>query len=271
MIDPARADPQHPQHPQRPSPRARPSHTHLPPAAVARRRQRTLTDAAAQALAAAATYLPVLLMALLALATWWLVRSTPVPELPSAGGPARGEPDYTMEGFVVQRFDAQGGLRARIEGRHLRHFPDTDRLEIDDPRLLSLDEAGRATVASARRAVSNGDASEIALEGGARVRREGRPGEAPIEFQGEQVRASRLEERIVASSPVTVTQADSVIRADRAVYDHRTRVLSLEGRVRATFMPPALTSVSASASTASTASTARTLPTRPIEASRSRP
>ena len=46
------------------------------------------------------SYLPILLMALLALATWWLVQNTPQrpPAAPEAA--PRHEPDYEMEHFL---------------------------------------------------------------------------------------------------------------------------------------------------------------------------
>jgi lipopolysaccharide export system protein LptC len=199
-------------------------------ASLAYRGRRLLADIGATLLA----YLPVALMGLLALGTWWLVRSTPVPEPPREPGPPRGEPDYAMEGFVVRRYGADGRLRAQIEGDHVHHFPDTDTLRIDGPRVRVVDAQGRVTVASARRATSNGDASELALDGDARVARDGAPGEPPMVFAGERIEASRTGRRIVALGPVVVSRGDTVLRADRAVYDHGTRVLTLDGRVRMT-------------------------------------
>ena len=75
-------------------------------------------------------YLPLLMMALLASATWWLVRNAPSVDAPAATPPPRHEADYVMTRFVVQRFDAAGALRTQIEGERLRHFPDDDTLEV---------------------------------------------------------------------------------------------------------------------------------------------
>src|SRR5690349_16547103 len=52
------------------------------------------------------TYLPVLLMAVLALGTWWLVKNTPTLDNERQVAPPRHEPDYTMRQFTVQRFAA---------------------------------------------------------------------------------------------------------------------------------------------------------------------
>ena len=71
-------------------------------------------------------------MALLALGTWWLVRNTPrARRAARRPAPPRHEPDYSMRGFTVQRFAPDGALRVQIEGDALRHYPDTDTLEID--------------------------------------------------------------------------------------------------------------------------------------------
>ena len=203
--------------------------------ALARRGRLALVDAWSTLVA----WLPVMLMGLLALGTWWLVRNAPSPETPASSTPPRGEPDYTMDDFVVQRFRADGRLRAQITGEQLRHFPDTDRLVVDAPQVRTIGEDGRVTRASARRATASGDASEMTLDGDARVERDGAPGEPALVFTGERLEASQSSGRIVAPRPVTVTRSATTLRADRAVYDHRTRVLTLDGRVRAVFMPEA--------------------------------
>ncbi|MEO8835200.1 MAG: LPS export ABC transporter periplasmic protein LptC, partial [Caldimonas sp.] len=71
-------------------------------------------------------YLPLLMMALLASGTWWLVRNAPSVEAPRAAAAPRHEADYVMTRFVVQRFGSDGALRTQIEGARLRHFPDND-------------------------------------------------------------------------------------------------------------------------------------------------
>ncbi len=97
-------------------------------------------------------YLPVLLMGLLALGTWWLVRSAPRPELPAEQQPARHFPDYYMRDFSVKSFDATGRLGSELRGALLFHYPDTDTLEIEQPRMRSVAEDGGVTTARARSA-----------------------------------------------------------------------------------------------------------------------
>jgi lipopolysaccharide export system protein LptC len=141
-----------------------------------------------RAIDTASTYLPLLLMAVLALGTWWLVKNTPLFEGDRAAAPLRHEPDYTMTQFMVQRFGANGAMRVQIEGDLMRHYPDTDTFEIDNPRIRAIGDDGRVTTATARLALSNRDGSEVQLTGGGaregppppqhktpRARRPGRP------------------------------------------------------------------------------------------------
>ncbi len=185
-----------------------------------------------------AAYLPLLLMTLLALFTWWLVKNSPVPAGEAEAPAVRHEPDYTMTQFALERFDAAGRLKLRIEGATLRHFPDTDRVEVDDVRIRSIAPDGRVTRASARRAVSNGDASELQLIGGARVTSENTSG-GTLEMDGEFLQANLVAERVHSPLPVHVQVDGADMHAAGLDYDHGSRRLELTGPMRAVFDPPA--------------------------------
>jgi lipopolysaccharide export system protein LptC len=186
---------------------------------------------------AISAYLPVLLMGLLALGTWWLVKSTPQIDAGRAAAPPRHEPDYTMQRFSVQRFAADGKLRAQIEGDEVRHYPDTDTLEIDGVHLRAISSGPHVTVATARRALVNGDATEVQLLGGAQVVREAAGGAPAIEFRGEFLHAFLNNERVRSHLPVTIRRGGTEFRADTLDFSGLDRVVQLKGRVRAQFMP----------------------------------
>ncbi len=188
----------------------------------------------ARSLDLGSAYLPLAMMALLAAGTWWLVQTAPSPEAPRTVAKRPHEADYVMTAFTVQRFDAAGSLTTQIEGDTLRHYADDDTLEIDKARIRAVDEKGVVTLASANRALSNGDGSEVQLLGDARILRpaSGRAGE--IEFRGEFFQAFRNLERVRSHLPVVVTQGESVVRAAALDYDHLARVIDLKGRTRAT-------------------------------------
>lgn len=185
----------------------------------------------------ASSYLPLLMMALLAGGTWWMVKRAPLLEDMQAAAPLRHEPDYEMRNFGVQRFAAQGGLKAEIEGDVMRHYPDTDTVEIDNVRLRAIGQDGRLTLATAKQAVANGAGTEVQLLGGAQVTSEGAGGEEPLNFKGEFLHAFLDTERVRSHLPVVVTQGATQIRADGMEYDHLQRLITFNGRMRATFPP----------------------------------
>jgi lipopolysaccharide export system protein LptC len=186
----------------------------------------------------AATYLPLLLMLVLALGTWWLVKNTPGPDVPPEASLPREEPDYTMDRFVVERFDKDGRLKLRLQGERLRHFAATDIIEVDEAQVRAVAEDGRVTLARSRRAVANGDGSEVQLIGDARVDSRGPRGE-PIQFRGEFLHAFLNAERVRSHLPVVVTSNGSEFHAAGMDYDHLTGQLQLQGKMRALLQPSA--------------------------------
>jgi lipopolysaccharide export system protein LptC len=187
-------------------------------------------------------YLPLAVMAALALGTYWLVHSNAPPSAPAAISPVRHEPDYFMRGFSVRTFDALGRLRTEVVGEQARHFPDTRLIEIDDIRIRSFDAQGRLTTASAQRGVTNEDTSEVQLIGRAIVIREAITGamavpKPRVEYRSEFLHAFMTTEKIKSHKPVELIRGKDRFSADALEYDHVERVLQLTGRVRGTLVP----------------------------------
>ncbi len=193
----------------------------------------------------ASIYLPVILMGVLALGTYWLVRSTPVFAPPEAPRPPSHEPDYFMKQFTVKTFDSAGKLKSEVSGAQAKHFPDTDTLEIEGARIRSFDTQGQLTTVTANRALTNADASEVQLMGNALAVRDavgGQNGLKPVprmEFKGEFLHAFMKTERLTSDKPVVLTRGSDRFMADAMEYDNRTQVIELRGRVKGTFVPSA--------------------------------
>lgn len=187
-----------------------------------------------------AMYLPVILMGVLALGTYWLARNTPA----FLGGSDRQrvlthDPDYFMRDFAVRTFDLNGRVRTEVFGTEARHYPDTDTMEIDQPRIRSYNEQGVVTVATARTGISNADGSEIQLVGNAVVVRDPVPGTSVprMEFRGEFLHAFMNTERVKSHKPVTLIRGNDKFTGDAMEYDNLNRVLDLRGRVHGLLIP----------------------------------
>ena len=187
-------------------------------------------------------YLPIILMGLMALGTYWLARNTPGFSLPDAPRPVRHDPDYYMRGFSLKTFDATGRLKSEVLGNEARHYPDTDTLEIDQPRIRSYNAKGELTLATAIHALSNADGSEVELLGDAVVTRQPTPGAdgrpTPLlEFRGEFLHAFLNTERVTSHKPVVLVRGKDRFTADRLDFDNVSRMLELRGRVHGMLVP----------------------------------
>ena len=185
-------------------------------------------------------YLPLILMGVLALGTYWLVRSTPVFSPPEAPRAPTHDPDYFMKQFTVKTFDSAGRLKSEVSGAQARHFPDTDTLEIDNARIRSFDTQGRLTTATANRALTNADGSEVQLIGNALVVREAVTGQKAVprlEFKGEFLHAFMKTEQIRSDKPVVLSRGSDRFVADSMEYDNIKQVIDLRGRVKGTLTP----------------------------------
>ncbi|MDQ3058935.1 MAG: LPS export ABC transporter periplasmic protein LptC [Pseudomonadota bacterium] len=189
-----------------------------------------------------AIYMPLLLMGVLALSTYWLVRNTPGLTVPEAAKEVGHEVDYFMRNFTIKSFDESGKLKSEIHGTEARHFPDTDILEIDQVKIRSINPQGLVTTATAVRAYANSDGSEVQLAGNARVVREAsqkRGGkDAPrLEFRGEFLHVFLNEERVKSHQPVVLIRGADQFTGNTFSYSNLDQVAVLTGRVRGVMMP----------------------------------
>jgi lipopolysaccharide export system protein LptC len=187
-------------------------------------------------------YLPLIMMGVLALGTYWLVRNTPTFNSVPATKEVLHEADYFMERFTIKNFNESGMLKSEIYGAQARHFPDTDTLEIDQARIRSTDLLGRLTTSTSNQAISNGDGSEVQLIGDALIVREASVDAAGIssprmQFQGEFLHVFANDERVRSHKPVVLTRGGDEFTGDTFAYDNLTGIVNLKGRVKGLLLP----------------------------------
>ncbi|WP_167481279.1 LPS export ABC transporter periplasmic protein LptC [Acidovorax cavernicola] len=189
-------------------------------------------------------YLPIILMAGVALGTYWLVRNAPKLLEPTVKAAPTHEPDYFMRDFVIKNFLPNGDLRSELHGVEGRHYPDTDTIEVDQVRMRSISPEGLVTRSSANRGLSNSDGSEIQLFGNAIVIRDpavSASGKATprLEFRGEFLHAFLDTEKVQSNKPVTLIRGSDQFTGDSLDYDNLSGVANLTGRVRGVLVPSA--------------------------------
>ena len=147
-----------------------------------------------------------------------------------------------MRKFTIKTFDEGGQLKSEIFGTEARHYPDTDTLEIDEPRIRSFSTEGRLVTSTGNRALANGDGSEVQLLGNARVVREASKDAAGqdlprMEFQGEFLHAFVNDERVKSHKPVVLIRGGDQFTGNTFTYDNLSGVAELKGRVKGLLVP----------------------------------
>jgi len=190
-----------------------------------------------------AVYVPLILMAFMAMATYWLVRNAPVLGEAELEADPRHVPDYFMRDFSVKVFSADGKLKSEMVGIEGRHYPDTDTLEIDQPHIRIINPEGRLTTAVAKRGLINSDGSEAQLFEKAVVVREATTNAQGVaiprtELQSEFLHLFANTEEVRSHLPVILVRgAGDRFTGDGMNYDNLDRVMQLNGRVRGTLLP----------------------------------
>ena len=182
-------------------------------------------------------YLPLLVMAVLAMGSWWLVRS--MPDIWGSPGERvlRKEPDYHLERFSTQVFNAQGRRTSQLSGDKARHYPETDELHIDAVRFVSVSDEGVELRATAQRGIASGDGERVTLIGQVHVVREARGNNPRLELRGERLLALQKQERLLSQTPVEITRARDVFVASTLDFDLKSGLYELDGRVRGVLQP----------------------------------
>ncbi|MEN9712566.1 MAG: putative 3-deoxy-D-manno-octulosonate 8-phosphate phosphatase [Pseudomonadota bacterium] len=186
-----------------------------------------------------AVYFPIFLMAVMALTSYWLVRNTPTWQENDLQPAPRHVPDYFMKDFSVRVYAADGRLKSELFGSQGKHFPDTDTVEVTQPRVRSFGTDGRVTTARAETGVVNADGSEIQLFKKAVVVREALGKDVPSqELQSEFLHLFANTETIRSHLPIVMLRGDGDrFTADRMEYDNVNRWVHLQGRVHGVLMP----------------------------------
>jgi lipopolysaccharide export system protein LptC len=187
-------------------------------------------------------YLPVVIMGILALGTWWLVRSSPQAKGLDTRNDNFAGPQYHIQAFTTQSFDAHGRLNAQVSAQFAQYDGQTDTLLMQQVRLRSVDEQGQLMLAEANKANASNALDRFTLQGSARVWQSASDGvKAPVKgqvawvFMGEHLELDGQTKQLRSQGPARLQRGKDSLSAEQMQYDDINKRLSMDGRVRAVF------------------------------------
>ncbi len=182
-------------------------------------------------------YLPLILFGLLALGSWWLVRSMPELLPPGVDRQLRQDPDYQLEKFTVKSFDASGRMTRELSGQSATHFPAKQELHIQGVRLFAENEVGTRIEAQAQKGVSLEKEQQVNLSGNVVVVRLADMQGPRMVMKSQTLTALVDEERLVSTNPVEIVRGGDVVTAQSMDFDTRNGQYKLQGQVKSTLAP----------------------------------
>ena len=175
---------------------------------------------------------PVIVLTLLAGVSVWLDRVTqqdPVAKTDKT----RHEADFSAERITLHRFDPTGNVQYILVADSMLHYADDESSELKNPRLNYLNRPEPVWVES-RFASVNKDGTTVVLTDEVLVRRAAHAGKPESTLRTEQMTVWPEDEKMRADKPVTLTQGQTVINAERMESDNIIGELRLQGQVRGT-------------------------------------
>lgn len=175
---------------------------------------------------------PVIVLTLLAGVSVWLDRVTqqdPVAKTDKT----RHEADFSAERITLHRFDPTGKVQYILVADSMLHYADDESSELKNPRLNYLNRPESVWVES-RFASVNKDGTTVVLTDEVLVRRAAHAGKPESTLRTEQMTVWPEDEKMRADKPVTLTQGQTVINAERMESDNIIGEVRLQGQVRGT-------------------------------------
>ena len=183
----------------------------------------------------ASSWFPVLLLASLAMLTYWLDAQV---QGPGRGARAqRADPDYFLEDFSATRFGIDGSVVQQLNAKKMIHYPEAIPTEVEAPNLTDT-QPGRATMrARADAAKVSPDNEHIYLSGNVVAERDGTDGKGKLVVSTEYLHVQPKLERADSDRRVTIVDASGRHIGNGMDVDNKAHTLKLRNGVTGELPP----------------------------------
>jgi len=181
------------------------------------------------------THFPLIIAALLALATFWLeqvVRN----EYRNGEGNTRHDPDFVVNQVTIKRFDIDGKRISQMTATKLQHYPDDDTADLTDPAITLLRDA-RPTLFSSKTAHANNDTKIVTMQGNVRGERAAGAGIPAQTMTTEELTVLTDDEIARTDKPVTLTRGAAQLTGIGAEWNNLSGQLTINSQVHVTLPP----------------------------------
>jgi lipopolysaccharide export system protein LptC len=191
---------------------------------------------------------PIVLLAILALLTFWIDYAVQAPEA-RLDGSSRHDPDYILNNFTTTRTDENGELRYRLTAAEMRHYPDDDTTELEKPQFERYEADKPFTSIEGNKGFVSADAETVEFIDDVKVVRQAFKGKGEMVVLTDRLQVMPNEEIAKTDRPVVITQEPkTVIHATGMIYDKKNQTVQLLSRVKAHYEKPIVNPATTSSS-----------------------
>jgi len=148
-----------------------------------------------------------------------------------------GAVDFFAQNIALTGFDSLGRARYRLFADRMTHFGNSDDVDLDNPRILSLRADQPQVEATALQAHASNNAQTVQMSGNVVITRAAAPDREAMRMETEDLSAIPDEDHFWTDDPVRLQSGASVINARGMDFDNIARRVELLSDVVATFPP----------------------------------
>jgi lipopolysaccharide export system protein LptC len=181
------------------------------------------------------SWFAVLLMTVVLMTSYWYAQTL---RTAAPGDTGRiGAIDFFAQNIALTGFDAAGRPRYRLFADRMTHFANTDDVDLERPRLLSIRPDQPQVQATARVAHATNNAETVRMVGDVVLTRAADGRRAAMRLTTPELTALPDEDRFSTDAPVRLESGGAVMTAVGMDYDNVARHVVLRADVAGTFPP----------------------------------
>lgn len=184
-----------------------------------------------------ATWFPVLLLATLAMLTYWL--DAQVQGNGRGDGTGAKDPDYFLEDFSATSFGKDGSMIQQLAAKKLIHYPDGQPTQVVAPQLTDTQPGKPPLRVRAEKGEVSGDNEHVYLSGNVVAERDAAAGQGKVTLASDYLHVQPSLERADTNRRVTITDAMGTHVGGAMEADNKARTLKLRNGVTGEIRPAA--------------------------------
>jgi lipopolysaccharide export system protein LptC len=173
----------------------------------------------------------------LALCSYWLMKQTNKNLILQSAPSSRIAPDFYITQFKFTRLIPNGKTKYYMTGNNLKHLPQDDHFEIDNPYIVSFNPNTTPTTISAKKSLIENKKDHIHLYQNVKLQRPSSPTNGAIQLQTDYLLYLAIPNILKTHLPSRITIKDAQFSANQLEINNLSRHITLNGNVKTQLTP----------------------------------